>query len=331
MAAIYDARGNRYAVATPQQVREAGLVLPATADQAAANAISWTRAAITRFCRGDSGAGRTAKAHATDGLLIGPFQAAAPFDLLIVNTDGSLAERSGNGITIFAQSLMDAGLIRPGARFTVNVHHHGRDVDSPVSTPLTSAERNGLTGFWLDMGAPAFGAQAVGASGRVGETQSPDINHVPALEAVNPAWSKSIFVRLGNPHCVSLIQRPAALPDMAWLGSAGLPALTAIAFSSAGDSLGHGDPCPNGINLQWAAAVNNRHIQARVFERGEGPTLSSGTSACAVASALWKSGQVIAGDVEVEMPGGIAPVRLVEQEGVLKHVCLFGVAARLAD
>jgi diaminopimelate epimerase len=41
------------------------------------------------------------KSHRSDGLLIGPFQSAPPFDVLIVNTDGTLAERSGNGLTIF--------------------------------------------------------------------------------------------------------------------------------------------------------------------------------------------------------------------------------------
>jgi diaminopimelate epimerase len=41
--------------------------------------------------------------------LVGPFQSSPPFDLLIVNTDGTLAERSGNGLTIFSQALSDQG------------------------------------------------------------------------------------------------------------------------------------------------------------------------------------------------------------------------------
>jgi diaminopimelate epimerase len=329
MANIYDARGNRYAVVTPEQLRAAGVQMPAAAEQAAACSARWANAAVELFCAGEGGW----KQHATDGLLVGPFQQAAPFDLLIVNTDGSLAERSGNGLTIFAQSLMDTGLISSGAQFTLRVHHLGRDSGSPVCTPLSSAEHQGIEGFWLDMGAPAFGAEAVAAKGNLSATSSPAVHRVGALAAVNPGWQRSVFVRLGNPHCVSLLHSPAELPEMAWLRTTGFDALRAIAFSSAEvngkQGAGLGDPCANGINLQWAVALNQRSVLARVFERGEGPTLSSGTSACAVASAMWKDGQLVAGDVQVEMPGGIAPIRLVENNAALEHVWLFGAASKL--
>lgn len=332
MANIYDARGNRYAVATPTQVIEAGIDLPLLARHAAALSTHWASAAIAEFCQYEAGRAAKQTTHETDGLLIGPFQNTAPFDLLIINTDGSLAERSGNGLTIFSQSLIDAGLIKCGASFTVNVHHHGRDIHSPVSTSIKSAEHNGHAGFWLDMGAPGFGPAAVGARDALKGSASQGVNTVEVLEAINSGWTRSVFVRLGNPHCVSLVDGPDELPDMNWLGSAGLAALSAIAFSSAAVSSGRGkglgDPCPNGINLQWATKVSERRIMACVFERGEGPTLSSGTSACAVASAMWRSGQILAGDSEVEMPGGTAPIRLLESDGELVQVQLFGVAEK---
>lgn len=331
MAPIYDARGNRYAVVTPEQVTQAGIDMPLAAAQAASCSPIWALAAVARFCNANHECAPTFKSHTTDGLLIGPFQRAAPFDLLIVNTDGSLAERSGNGLTIFAQSLMDASLVRQGDAFSVNVHHQGRDIGSPVSTRLSSANRNDVAGFWLDLGAPAFGPHAVGATGRISESDSTDVYRVAALEAVRPGWARSVFVRLGNPHCVSLVERVGDLPEMEWLRSDGLGALTAIAFSSARGNVGLGDPCANGINLQWAAAANERRVLARVFERGEGPTLSSGTSACAVACALWKNGDMGAGEIEVVMPGGTAPVQLVENDGNLQQVRLFGVAQRLSD
>lgn len=59
-------------------------------------------------------------------------------------------------------------------------------------------------------------------------------------------------------------------------------------------------------------------------------TASSGTSASAVASAAWRAGWIDAGLVQVRMPGGTAPVRLVEQEGVLQGVALFGTARRVS-
>jgi len=63
-----------------------------------------------------------------------------------------------------------------------------------------------------------------------------------------------------------------------------------------------------------------------VFERGEGPTLSSGSSATAVASAARELGLIEAKTVNVRMPGGVAPVRFDERNGSLARVMLFGVA-----
>lgn len=333
MAITYDARGNRYSVVTPAQALNSGIDLPASAEQAAACSTQWAEAAITEFCKGSSTSASGHKAHGTDGLLIGPFQNAAPFDLLIINTDGSLAERSGNGLSIFGQSLMDTGLIRSGARFVVNVHHHGRDIRSPLPTALISGVHNELEGFWLDMGVPAFGPRAVGAALHMDDAGSSGINRVKVLESINPGWTRSVFVSLGNPHCVSLVSYPADLPEMHWLGSEAFEPLAAIAFATSvragSPSKGKGNPCPNGINLQWAAVTSERRIMARIFERGEGPTLSSGTSACAVASAMWKSGKVPAGAVEVEMPGGTAPIILSVTGGELIKVQLFGIAEKL--
>ncbi len=332
MATIYDARGNRYAVVTPSDLLNTGIDVPATAQQAAVCSEQWAQAAIDAFCKSEEGVASARKKHSTDGLLIGPFQSTAPFDLLIINTDGSLAERSGNGLTIFAQSLMDAALIRSGEKFIVNVHHRGRDTRSPVTTILKSAMHDGLNGFWLDMGAPAFGPSAVGAHGHVEEADSSGVSQVSVLQSINSGWTRSVFVRLGNPHCVSLVSSPAELPEMEWLGSAAYTRLAAIAFAASETtgsvSEGVGDPCPSGINLQWAATTSERGIMARVFERGEGPTLSSGSSACAVACAMWKSGQILAGEVEVEMPGGTAPIRLSERGRELAQVQLFGIAKK---
>lgn len=62
----------------------------------------WAALAIASECEwGTLPRAATPKAHRCDGLLVGPFQSAPPFDVLIVNTDGTLAERSGNGLTIF--------------------------------------------------------------------------------------------------------------------------------------------------------------------------------------------------------------------------------------
>lgn len=329
MARFYDARGNIYAVIAPNALRTLGVPLPQSPTEAASGRNAWTAHAIAAVCDWPTAQRPPgSKSHRSDGLLVGPFQDTAPFDLLIVNTDGTLAERSGNGLTIFAQSLTDSALITGSAPFTLRVHHDNAGSLSPVATQAVSAAVEDVNGFWLDIGAPGFGRQAVGATGhgvsnaRLNERE---VNRVEPIAALHPAWQTSVFVRVGNPHCVTLVADVDDLPSLEDLHAPELnAALTRIAFV-AGES-GGGEPCPGGVNLQWAARLGPNRIAARVFERGEGPTASSGTSASAVAAAAWFCGWVQAGLVEVVMPGGTAPLRLIERDRQLQQVQLFGTA-----
>ncbi|MCD5996658.1 diaminopimelate epimerase [Pseudomonas sp. CDFA 602] len=329
MTRTYDARGNVYAVATPYELRSMGIAVPETARAAMSDRKNWAASAISHVCRRIDAEGGS-KAHSTDGLLVGPFQYAAPFDLLIINTDGTLAERSGNGLTIFAQALTDLGHVDGLEHFMLNVHHDKGDALSPVQTSVQPANVDGDAGFWLDLGTPGFGQQAVGAKGSgvsCGTLDGRQVNDVQRLSDIDAQWGHSVFVRIGNPHCVTLVSTEQHLPSFAQLHAPDLnQALTAIAFSN--EDVGAGDPCPAGINLQWAWVSAPDEIVARVFERGEGPTASSGTSASAVACAAWKTGSVKAGLVKVIMPGGTAPVQLNGDAQTLHTVALFGVAER---
>ncbi|WP_339519741.1 diaminopimelate epimerase [Pseudomonas proteolytica] len=321
MTLFYDARGNIYGVASPALLRSRGIAVPDSAALAASTRQAWAASAIASECGWGTSprpAQAKAKAYRCDGLLVGPFQALPPYDLLIINTDGSLAERSGNGLTIFAQALTDAGLMTGACE--LRVHHDKPDAPSTVATRVEPAVHQQVAGFWLTLGQPAFGPQAVGAVG----LPSNEPAHVSALAAINPQWARSEFVRIGNPHCVTLVEHASALPDNRQMHQPGVFApLKAIAFAP---PAGDGRPCAAGINLQWAARDSANRVIARVFERGEGPTASSGTSASAVACAAWRAGWVEAGEVAVVMPGGTAPVRLHAQAGTLLSVSLFGAA-----
>lgn len=309
MTDFYDARGNIYGVISPALLRSKGIEVPDSAALAASKRSAWALAAIASECGwGALPRPPEAKAHRCDGLLVGPFQAEPPFDLLIVNTDGSLAERSGNGLTIFAQSLTDQGLLSQACE--LHVHHDKSDALSPVVTQVEPAVYQQIQGFWLALGRPEFGPLAV----------------VSQLSAINPGWNHSQFVRVGNPHCVTLVQQASALPENRQMHQPALfEPLKAIAFAPPG---GTGQPCIAGVNLQWAVRETDSRVIARVFERGERPTESSGTSASAVACAAWRAGWVKAGEVEVVMPGGTAPVRLHAGAGELLSVSLFGTAKR---
>ena len=326
MTPFYDARGNIYAVVAPDAVRREGIDLPEQAGLAAQTRAAWAMSAIEAFCAWAPGTQPPgSQDHRCDGLLVGPFQTSPPFDLLIVNTDGTLAERSGNGLTIFSQALSDQGLFPENAACVLRAHHDKADAPTPGETSVSAAQVEDVQGFWLDLGKPAFGPEAVSAQGVEGVTMNGrELSHVQPLSALDPAWSRSQFVRVGNPHCVTLVEDAQALPANEQMREARLSeGLTAIAYAM---PTGAGRPCPAGVNLQWAMRESQGRIAARVFERGEGPTASSGTSASAVACAAWRVGWVAAGEVRVVMPGGTAPVLLEEMDGELSRVSLFGTA-----
>jgi diaminopimelate epimerase len=326
MTPFYDARGNIYAVVAPDAVRHRGIELPALASLAAQSRENWALSAIEAFCGWAPGTQPPgSKDHRCDGLLVGPFQAVPPFDLLIVNTDGTLAERSGNGLTIFSQSLNEQGLMPADIGCLLRVHHDKADTSSPVDTSVKPAGIDGVQGFWLDLGKPSFGPSAVGAQGVASVMlNGHDVSHVQPLSALDPAWGRSQFVRVGNPHCVTLVTDANALPGNERMREPGLSeGLMRIAYAV---PTGAGQPCAAGVNLQWAMLESEGRIMARVFERGEGPTASSGTSASAVACAGWRVGWVKAGAVKVVMPGGTAPILLEEAQGELSRVRLFGTA-----
>ena len=326
MARMYDARGNIYLVVAPEDLRRDGIDLPDQARDAAQTRETWALAAIEACCGWAPGTQPPgSKDHCSDGLLVGPFQASPPFDLLIVNTDGTLAERSGNGLTIFSQALSDLGLWPKDEACLLKVHHDKADVVSPGETSVKPAQVEGVQGFWLDLGKPAFGPGAVSAEGVESVAfNGRELSHVQPLALLDAAWAHSQFVRVGNPHCVTLVDNAGALPSNEQMRQTGLAeGLTRIAYAM---PTGAGRPCPAGINLQWAMLESKGRVVARVFERGEGPTASSGTSASAVACAAWRVGWVAAGEVNVVMPGGTAPILLEESDDELSRVSLFGTA-----
>ena len=77
---------------------------------------------------------------------------------------------------------------------------------------------------------------------------------------------------------------------------------------------------PERTNVQVARVDGEGEVTARVWERGVGETLSSGTSAVAVAAATHAEG-----DVVVHFPGGDLRVRLSEGRATL-----YGTAERVA-
>ena len=224
-----------------------------------------------------------------DGIVVLLDREVPPFGLRMFNPDGSEFERSGNGLRILASYLAAEGLV-DGEPFDVQV---GGDT---VRLKVLGREGRGVYDVSVDMGRIVYGAEAVGldpaaldAEGRI------DLGGVGAHVLQ--------LVSVGNPHAVLFPETWA--PER---------------LSEVGPLLSTHDAFAAGTNVHMARLLGERLVEARIWERGVGPTSASGTSACAVAAATVKSGRGEPGVYEVRMEGGSLEVTVSPES----HVTLRG-------
>ena len=188
----------------------------------------------------------------------------------IFNPDGSEAEKSGNGLRIFARYLRDRGRADGAGWFRVATR---------VGEAECSVADDGRR-VAVEMGRASFDAAAVpvlGAGG--GEVLGRKI------EAGGEEIEFSA-VTVGNPHCV--VVRGEARAEEA---------------CSLGPLLERHPAFPNRTNVQFVEVRGPHRIRIEIWERGAGYTLASGTSGCAAAAVCCRRG-LVRSPVTVEMPGG---------------------------
>jgi diaminopimelate epimerase len=245
-------------------------------------------ALAVRICHRNYGIG-------ADGILLGPLPAdfiasgassrdagrassrdAADFGLRIINPDGSEAEKSGNGLRIFARYLHDTG--RVGAE------------------PFRIATRGGiaLARVLVDrglirvgMGHASFDSQVIGIAGPPREVVS------ERMEFAGRSLSCT-GVSVGNPHCVIT----------------GVP-VTEEEARALGPVVERDPRFKNRTNVQLLEVIDEGNIRIQIWERGAGHTLASGSSASAAACAARRIGSCGA-NVRVHMPGGVLDVEIGE-------------------
>lgn len=205
----------------------------------------------------------------SDGILLGPWESTSCyFGLRIFNPDGSEAEKSGNGLRIFARWLWDEKLVE-GKRFSVETP--GGEVSCQVNT-------NGEQ-VTVDMGEVSFDSQRIPVTGSAREVLNEEIE-------INGQVLTYCAATVGNPHCVVLSKN--ATPGQARNDG---PLIEA-------------DPrFPNRTNVQFLNIIDRNNIRIEIWERGAGYTLASGSSSTAAAAVAHKLGHCDS-DIAVHMPGG---------------------------
>ena len=113
---------------------------------------------------------------------------------------------------------------------------------------------------------------------------------IPLAEDVDtlslPIDGAPVATGMGNPHCTFFVADAEAV-DLAALGAA----------------TEHHPLYPERTNVQVAHVIGPDHLRMRVWERGVGITLASGSSSCATAVAAHRRG-LTGRRVEIELDGG---------------------------
>ena len=238
----YQALGNDYLVLDPIDAPE----LPETD-------------ATIRICHRNFGLG-------SDGILYGPIPTdRADFGLRIINPDGSEAEKSGNGLSIFARYLYDCDKVGTEP-FTVDT----------IGGIVTCKISEGAQSITVDMGKVTFGRES---SPSTAATQGESLS-------IHGTDYTVYIADIGNPHCVvplNEISETLACKD--------------------GAAIEVHPSFPNRTNVQFLKVIDRNNIQIEIWERGAGYTLASGSSSSAAAAVAHHIG-LCDETITVHMPGG---------------------------
>ena len=189
-----------------------------------------------------------------DGILYGPKldKNASEFLVDIYNADGSLAEISGNGLTIFARYLVDCQYVNLNKFFDIIPSKYCR-----VETMCVSKNDQIVSKIVL------------------GKGHVETVLDYPVAQEFQenfslPSVLKLYKVHIGNPHCVVPVEK-----------------VSRILAETLGPILEQHPAFPQKANVQFVAYdLETSQAQIEIWERGSGYTLGSGSSSCAVACAL---------------------------------------------
>jgi len=240
----------------------------------------------------------------SDGILLLTRSSKADFGLRILNPDGSEAEKSGNGLRIFAKYLYEHGHTQ---RKTFSIDTLG----GVVTAELEVSEDGRVPFVTVEMGRAVFDSKDIPVAGEEREVVDEEIR-------VNGEIARITAVSVGNPHCIVFVDE-----------------LDEGFTRKLGPLLENHDLFPNRINVQFVKVLSPEKVSILIWERGAGYTLASGSSSCAVAAACVKNGLTVR-NVKVSMPGGGLDIEIredwtIKMKGAVEEVTSGTLSRDLID
>jgi len=229
----------------------------------------------------------------SDGILLKVPSSMADFGLKIYNPDGSEAEKSGNGLRIFAKYLYDYGHTS-GKKFTIET------LGGLVTAEITRETNQKANLVQVDMGKAIFNSHSIPVMCDESECFDHPLNIIDETYLIN-------CVSVGNPHCVILRDN-----------------LIQAEILKHGSEIENHPLFPHRINVQFAKVLSRNEVEILIWERGAGYTLASGSSSCAVAAIMVKKG-LTDRKLSLKMPGGTLQIEVdeawnIRMEGEVREI-----------
>ena len=241
-----------------------------------------------RICDRHHGAG-------ADGIaVVSPSEdQAADYNVRIFNPDGSEASLSGNGTRcaasyLYYRQLWSNDRLRLNTRAGVKLY------------TLREHKPPGHYVFESELGQPKFDSASIPML-----TNAPRERVVDYDLNVDGEVFKVTALQMGNPKCCLFVDD---FDQLDW--------------RRIGRSLEHHGQFPDRTNVVFVRVDDRNTISLRIWERGVGETMASGTCSCAAAVAAMVNGKTQR-SVDVLMPGGRAKIHWRESDG---EVVLTGSA-----
>ena len=209
----------------------------------------------------------------------------ADFDVRIFNPDGSEASLSGNGTRcaaayLYYKKLWSSDELRLSTRAGIKRY------------TLREDDGKGRYVFDSELGQPKFDAASIPMI-----TQEPMDKVVDYQLDFDDDSVKVTALQMGNPNCCIFVKD---FDELDW--------------RRIGRSLENHERFPDRTNVVFVRVQDRQTIELRIWERGVGETMASGTCSCAAAVAAIIKGETERA-VNVLMPGGNAKIHWRDSDG----------------
>jgi diaminopimelate epimerase len=196
----------------------------------------------------------------SDGIILILPGESADFSMRIYNADGSEAETCGNGIRCFAKYVFERGMTKK-TDFVI-------DTGGGPNQVVLNVEAGKVVSVRSNMGTPKFERAEIPMAGPEGRV----------LEEAIDVDGKTMHVtcaNIGNPHAVFFVDDATAVP-----------------LAEIGPKVENHPSFPKRTNVEFVTVRDRENIVMRIWERGSGITMASGSGSCGAALASIITGRV---------------------------------------